>query len=173
MSAHFTPTRTAPDESLLGRDLGYPVGTAQTYFYDEAVRAGSFSSTGEIDFAPGRWARLGAASAAGVMPLPDAAQAGALWTDFSYPFSGELLDFADYLARQRVMGLMVLQGGRRWCEACQYGRGPQHRFLGHSLAKSVTSLAFGLALAEGLLPTLHLRVDALAPRFCGHAVWRG
>jgi CubicO group peptidase (beta-lactamase class C family) len=167
MSAFFNPTLPAPDESLLGRDLGYPVGTAQTYFYDEAVRVGSFSRAGEIDFAPGRWARLGAASAAGVMPLPDAAGAGAFRTDFSYPFSGERLGLADYLARQRVMGLMVVQGGKRWCEAYQYGRGPQHRFLGHSLAKSVTSLAFGLALAEGRLPTLDARVDGLAPAFAG------
>lgn len=167
MSAIFTPTLSAPDEVLLGRELGYPVGTAQTYFYDEAVRVGSFSRTGEIDFAPGRWARLGAANAAGVMPLPDAPQAGALERDIAYRLGGQSLGLADYLARQRVMGLMVLQGGRRWFEAYQYGLGPQHRFLGHSLAKSVTSLAFGLALVEGRLPTLDARVDALAPDFAG------
>jgi CubicO group peptidase (beta-lactamase class C family) len=173
MSALLAPPHPAPDEALLGRDLGYPVGTAQTYFYDEAVRVGSFSRTHEIDFSPGRWGHL-KAQAAGVsdsaappMRLPPAPQAEAFARDFSYVLNGQRLGLADHLARQRVMGWMVLQAGQRWCEAYQYGCGPQHRFLGHSLAKSVASLAFGLALAEGRLPSLDARVDALAPAFAG------
>jgi hypothetical protein len=39
----YTPTRPAPDEDLLGRHSGYPVGTAQNYFFNESVRVGSFS----------------------------------------------------------------------------------------------------------------------------------
>jgi hypothetical protein len=38
----YTPARPAPDEDFLGRQSGYPVGTAQNYFFDESVRVGSF-----------------------------------------------------------------------------------------------------------------------------------
>ena len=34
----------APDEDLLGKAAGYPVGTRGSWFYDESVRVGSFSN---------------------------------------------------------------------------------------------------------------------------------
>jgi CubicO group peptidase (beta-lactamase class C family) len=65
------------------------------------------------------------------------------------------------------MGLMVLQGGQRWFEAYQYKRTPSMRFLGHSFAKSMTSLAIGHALQEGIFASLDIRSDALAPVLSG------
>lgn len=167
MPALYTPTHPAPDEARLGRGLGYPLGDARTYFYDEAVRVGSFSRMEEMDFSPGRFARLQAAEAGNVMALPDAPQCADFLRDFWYAHQGQRRTLADYLARQRVMGLMVVQGGLRWLEAYQYGRTAEQRFLGHSLAKSITSLAFGLALHEGRLPSLEARADALAPDLRG------
>lgn len=37
------PARAAPDEDLLGKAAGYPVGKPANWFYDESVRVGSFS----------------------------------------------------------------------------------------------------------------------------------
>lgn len=161
----YTPTRPAPDEDLLGRHSGYPVGTAQNYFFDESVRVGSFSRMDEIDFSPGRMARLQASSQ--VMPLPVAKQSEAFTENFRYTHKGQPFSLADYLSRQRVMGLMVVQGGQRLFEAYQYQRTPSMRFLGHSFAKSMTSLAFGFALQEGVLSSLDIRSDTLASALKG------
>jgi hypothetical protein len=40
------PVCSAPDEEQLGKSAGYPVATRETWFFDERVRVGSFSSTG-------------------------------------------------------------------------------------------------------------------------------
>ena len=37
------PASAAPDEDLLGKAAGYPIGTRANWFYDERVRIGSFS----------------------------------------------------------------------------------------------------------------------------------
>jgi CubicO group peptidase (beta-lactamase class C family) len=157
----YTPTRPAPDEELLGSLSAYPVGDSQNYFFNEAVRVGSFSRMDEIDFSPGRIARLPAS--AQPMPLPVSSQTEPFTNHFFYTYQGKQHSLADYLSRQRVMGLMVLKGGQRWFEAYQYQRTPSMRFLGHSFAKSMTSLAFGHALQEGIFASLDIRSDVLAP----------
>ena len=42
------PAFAAPDEELLGKDKGYPVGTRANWFFEEGVRVGSFSRIDEI-----------------------------------------------------------------------------------------------------------------------------
>jgi hypothetical protein len=44
------PAGAAPDEDLLGKAAGYPVGSRVNWFYDERVRVGSFS-VGKESFA--------------------------------------------------------------------------------------------------------------------------
>lgn len=156
---------SAPDEDRLGRAAGYPVGTAQNYFFDESVRVGSFSRMDEIDFSPGRMARLQASKQ--VMPLPVSSGAEAFEKDFTYTHAGASLHWRDYLARQRIMGLMVVQGRERLFEAYQYQRTPGMRFLGHSFAKSITSLAFGMAMRDQHIPSLDVRADAAVPGLKG------
>ena len=155
----YTPTRPAPDEALLGSLSSYPVGDSKNYFFNEAVRVGSFSRMDEIDFLPGRMARLQASSH--VMPLPVSKQSETFTKDFRYTHKGQPFSLADYLSRQRVMGLMVVQGGQRLFEAYQYQRTSDMRFLGHSFAKSVTALAFGKALEEKQFPSLDVKAADL------------
>ena len=38
------PALAAPDEDLLGKAAGYPIGTRANWFYEENVRVGSFSN---------------------------------------------------------------------------------------------------------------------------------
>ena len=161
----YTPTRPAPDEELLGSLSGYPVGDSESYFFNEAVRVGSFSRMDEIDFSPGRIDRLQAS--AQVMPLPVSSQSEKFTKNFRYTCQSEQRSLADYLSRQRVMGLMVVQGGQRWFEAYQYQRTPSMHFLAHSFAKSMTSLAFGHALQEGIFSSLDIRSDALVSELKG------
>ena len=161
----YTPTLNAPDEDRLGRQHAYPVGTAQDYFFEEAVRVGSFSRMDEIDFSPGRIARL--APSQQVLPLPVSSQSKTFIQDFRYTHQGEQFSLRDYLSRQRIMGLVVVQGGQRLFEAYQYQRTPDMCFLGHSFAKSITALAFGIALQHQRLPSLEVRADALVPALKG------
>ena len=43
-----SPVSAAPDERLLGKSDGYPIGTRANWFYDERVRVGSFSHLDDI-----------------------------------------------------------------------------------------------------------------------------
>ena len=45
-------TFAAPDEEALGKSRGYPIGTPETFFYDQSVRVGSFSNIDKIRFRP-------------------------------------------------------------------------------------------------------------------------
>jgi len=153
----------APDEDKLGKAAGYPVGTAATWFFDESVRVGSFTHQAEI---PGIY-RGGVnklAPAATPMPLPKSER------EPDYRWSvGDARDLTvdDLLARQRVMGLIVVKDGRIEVERYQYERKPSDRFTSQSMAKSVTALAIGYALGEGRIASLDDRADNYAPGLAG------
>lgn len=152
----------APDEDRLGRALGYPVGTAHNWFWQESVRVGSFTHQAEI-----RGLVRGKPNAMAPAPMPLALPRAAQEPAFRWRIDGQELGVEDYLARQRVMGLLVLKDGEIQLERYQYERGPEHRFLSNSMSKSLVSLAVGLALQEGYLRSLDDRADSYAPRLAG------
>ena len=153
----------APDEDKLGKARGYPVGTAATWFTDESVRVGSFTAHGEIPGLFGRKANVMAASDK-PMSLPRAGDEPAI----KWSIGAERnLTIDDYLNRQRVMGLLIIRDGKIEVERYQYDRGPQHRFLSNSMAKSITAIAIGLALDEGKIKSLDDRTDVYVPKLEG------
>lgn len=158
-------SRAAPDEQKLGRDAGYPVGTAarKSFLDDESMRVGSFTHHGEIRGLYNGKANL-LKRADRPMPLPRAVPE----TDYRWGI-GQLqgLGVNDYLARQRIMGLMVVKDGVIQLERYQYERTPAHRFNSHSMAKSVTALAVGIALNEGKIKSLDDRADSYAHKLKG------
>jgi CubicO group peptidase (beta-lactamase class C family) len=152
----------APDEQALCKDRGYPVGTPNQWFFDECVRVGSFTHQAEI---PGlfRGRPNAMQPAAEPMPLPAAPQA----PDYRWSIGQEKgLTVDDYLARQRVMALLVVRNGVLEVERYQYERTASHRFLSNSMAKTVTALAIGMAAQEGKLG-LDDRADLHAPALTG------
>src|SRR5215212_10870855 len=82
----------APDEDLLGKKAGYPVGTRTNWFYDESVRVGSFSN---LD---GLLPHNTLKRAASALPLPAAANPA----DIEYRFENQTFALNDFLAHQRV-----------------------------------------------------------------------
>ena len=154
-------TFAAPDEEALGKSRGYPIGTPANYFFDESLRVGSFSNIDKIDFRAITLAPL--QPGAQPMSLPQAPAA----PDFKWRIENRTYSVDDYLARQRVMGLIIVKDGVVQLERYQYERTPQHRFISHSMAKSIASLAFGFALQEGLINSLDERADVLAPELKG------
>ncbi len=144
------PASAAPDEELLGRAQGYPVGTATNWLSEPGVRVGSFTHQAEIAELMG-WKVRTLSPGSRTMPLPHAAR--------TPPYRWNIdalrnLTVDDYLARQRIMGLIVIKDGVVQLERYQYGRGAGDRFVSHSMAKSLVSLAVGLALQERRLHSL-------------------
>jgi CubicO group peptidase (beta-lactamase class C family) len=153
----------APDEERLGKPFGYPVGNAANWYYDESVRVGSFSHQAEIKgIFHGQPNVLKPASKP--MPLGKAAQEPDIrWN--AKDARGLTLD--DYLARQRIMGLVVVKDGVVQLERYQYDRKVRDRFTSQSMAKSITALAVGIAQHEGLIKSLDDAAERYAPGLKG------
>ncbi|QQS11685.1 MAG: serine hydrolase [Rhodospirillales bacterium] len=149
--------RAAPDEEALGRSAGYPVGTRSNWFYDERVRVGSFSNLDAI-MPHNRLPRA---------PAPRPLPRGEDLADLRYTFEGGARSIDDFLARQRVTGLMVVRGGAVLAERYQYDRTPAHRFVSQSMAKSITSIGVGFAVAEGRIRSVDDMASAYVPAIAG------
>lgn len=108
---------------------------------------------------PHRLVKAGPAS----QPLPRAPAPPA----FTYAHEGQQLRLDDYLARQRVTGLLVIKDGTVLAERYQHGKGPATRFLSASIAKSVVGLLVGIALEEGRIRSLDDKAAAYAPALAG------
>ena len=55
----------------------------------------------------------------------------------------------DYLARNPTTGLLIARGDTILVERYQYARHDRHRFTSFSMAKTVTAMLVGIAIAEG------------------------
>ena len=153
------PAAAAPDEQQLGKAAGYPIGTPASWFYDESVRVGSFSNLDKL------LPHYTLKKAASPLPLPKAAGE----PKFEYRFENQTHTLDDFLARQRVTGLLLIKDGEILLERYQYDRTPAHRFVSHSMAKSIVSIAVGIALAEGKIASLDDGVSKYAPKLAGSA----
>ena len=149
--------QAAPDEELLGKSAGYPLGTPRTWFYVERVRVGSFSHLDEI------LPHNTLAKPATPMPLPKAAEAAAI----RYRFEGIEYSLDDFLNHQRVTGFLLIRNGEVIAERYQYGRRAQNRFVSHSMAKSIVSIAIGMALAEQKIASLDDKIAKYVPQLDG------
>jgi len=155
----------APDEKLLGKDQGYPVGKAAdgNWYYDESVRVGSFTHQGDI---PGLF--NGGTNVLQPADKPMALAVATREPDYRWDVDqARGLTVDDYLGRQRIMGLVIVKDGVIQVERYQYERKPAHRFTSHSMAKSIAALAIGIALHEGKIESLDDRADRYAPALGG------
>ena len=151
--------QAAPDEELLGKSAGYPLGTPQTWFFSEQVRVGSFSHLDEI--LPHHTLKRSATP----LPLPKAANA----PDITYRFEEKDNSLDDFLDHQRVTGFLLIRDGQVLAERYQYDRTVQNRFVSHSMAKSIVSLGVGMALAEKKIASLDDTVAKYVPKLAGNA----
>lgn len=156
---HAFAAQAAPDEELLGKSAGYPVGTRTTWFFGEHVRVGSFSHLDEI-FPHSTLKKSTAPS-----PLPKAADAPPI----GYLFEGRYYSLDDFLAHQRVTGFLLIRNGEIVAERYQYDRTAQNRFVSHSMAKSIVGLAVGIALAEKKIASLDDIAAKYVPELAGTA----
>ena len=152
-----TPAIAAPDEDLLGKKAGYPIGTGTSLFSDESVRVGSFSNLDRI--------RPHNTLKKATSPLP--LSVSAKEPRIEYRFDGQTYTLDNFLARQRITGLLLIHNREVLVERYQYDRQASQRFLSNSMAKSVVSMAVGIALAEGKIRSLDDLASQYEPRLGG------
>lgn len=139
------PAWAEPDERLLGRDDGYPLGNAGTW-YSNPNRVGAWSALDKVPGVETRKVPRGSAFAfLAKAPNPP---------EVAYRYQNRTFKLTDYLERQRTTGLLVLKKGEVVAEHYRYDRKDDARFISFSMAKSVTSLLVGIALERGHIASL-------------------
>ena len=81
--------------------------------------------------------------------------------------NGEDLDLYDYLADDRVAGLLILKDGKVVMEDYELGIGPDTRWISFSMAKSISSTLVGAALKQGLITSIDDPVTKYVPGLKG------
>src|SRR5438874_2981197 len=84
-----------------------------------------------------------------------------------YYFQGAAADLALYLLRNPTTGLLVARDDTILVERYQYGRNDRHRFTSWSMAKTVTSMLVGIAIAEGRIRSVDDPAAAYVPGLVG------
>lgn len=149
-----------PDVERLGRDQGYPIGTASTW-HRNPYRVGSWSALDQVPGILSRTVKRPSVS----RPLHRAS----LVPDITYRYRGNTLSVSEYLERQRTTGLLILKNGEIVFERYGYGRREDARFLSFSMAKSVTALLVGVAHTRGHIISLDDVAEKYVPALKGSA----
>jgi CubicO group peptidase (beta-lactamase class C family) len=80
---------------------------------------------------------------------------------------GSEYDLFDYLADNRVAGLLVLKDGKVAFEDYELGATPETRWISFSMAKSVASTLVGAAVQQGLIASLDDPLTRYLPQLKG------
>lgn len=86
-----------------------------------------------------------------------------------YRFGDETGSVEDYMAREKVAGLLVISDGRIVLEKYGLEQKPQDRWISFSIAKSVTSMLLGAAIKDGRIGSIDDLVTRYIPELQGSA----
>jgi len=140
-----------PDAEEFGAGLGYPPGD-RTTFFRVGWLVGSHSHLDEIF--PSRLAHKAPAPSR----LVRVAEPPITWQ-----YQARELTLDDYLARTPTTGLLIARGDTILVERYQYGRTDRDRFTSWSMAKTVTAMLVGIAIAEGAIHSIDDLAGAYVP----------
>src|SRR6516225_5582286 len=87
----------------------------------------------------------------------------------AFETGGKRYDLFDYLALNRVAGLLILKNGEVVLEDYELGTGPETHWPSYSMAKSVSSTLIGAALFDGSIASLDDPVTKYVPVLKGGA----
>src|SRR5262249_42643679 len=139
-----------------GANDGYPMGDPWT-FYTLPFLVGSHSHLDEIF--PAHTVRRAA--------TPSRLERSAAEPTVRYQYEGETATVDDYLGRHLATGLLMARRDTILLERYQYGRNDRHRFTSWSMAKTVTSMLIGIAIAEGRIRSVDDPASAYVPDLAG------
>jgi CubicO group peptidase (beta-lactamase class C family) len=141
----FSPS--GPNAELYGALEGYPIADPTLSVqpgdpHQLRFRVGAYSHFDEI------------------YPTHRIKRAAAPWVfkrspgDIRYYYQGNRSSIAEYLSRNPVTGLLIAKDDRIVCEYYQYGRTDRDRLHSQSMAKSITGVLIGAAIAEGAIKSV-------------------
>ena len=142
---------SGPDAADYGAAQGFPLGTPATASQLENL-VGTYSHFGElfpsraVPRATTRWQFKRA-------PEPP----------ISYTFKSERFSIEDYLRRNPATGLLIAKDDTILYEHYQYARTDRDRFLSQSMAKTITAMLIGIAVAENKIRSIDDAVSAYVP----------
>ncbi|MDR3537894.1 MAG: serine hydrolase [Acetobacteraceae bacterium] len=87
--------------------------------------------------------------------------------DFHYTYRGTRSSLVDYLARNPVTGLLIARDDEILFEHYQYGRTDRDRLASQSMAKSITGMLIGIAIANGAIRSVDDTAETYVPGFRG------
>ena len=145
-----------PDAEDYGASDGYPIGDRST-FLSTPFLVGSSSHLDQVF--EGRLVHRATTPS----PLARAASEPAV----RYEYQGHTFTLEDYLTRNPTTGLLVARGDTILIERYQYARHDRHRFTSWSMAKTVTAMLVGTALAEGRIHSVDDPAAAYVPALAG------
>lgn len=90
----------------------------------------------------------------------------------SYVHRGVRQDVETYLARHPATGLLAIRDGTILLERYRYDRRDTHRFTSQSMAKTITAMLVGIAVAEGRIRSIDDPAQTYVPEFAGSALGR-
>ncbi len=99
-------------------------------------------------------------------PLPTAARD---FSNVAYTIDGRRYSLDEFIDEARVAGLILVHRGRVLYEHYGLGNDAATLWVGYSIAKSVVSLLYGAALADGYIADLDDPVIRYLPRLAGGA----
>lgn len=90
-------------------------------------------------------------------------------TALSFPSGGKTYDLPDYVALNRVVGLLLLKDGKIAYEHYDYGFTPTSRWMSMSIAKSFVSTLVGAAIKDGYIQSVNDPVTKYLPQLARSA----
>jgi CubicO group peptidase (beta-lactamase class C family) len=76
-------------------------------------------------------------------------------------------DLCDYISRNRVVGLLVVQADRIVLEHYEHGVGPDTRWISMSMAKSISTTLVGAAIQDGCIDSVDDPLTRYLPELAG------
>ena len=150
----FSPT--GPDAAAYGADRSYPLG-ARGPRPPQVNMVAHYSGFDRL-FAHHS---VGRPSQASVLRRAVAELA------LTYRYQGNNYSLADYLDRNPTTGLLIARGDTILFEHYRYGRTDRDRFLSASMAKTVTGMLVGVAVAEGAIRSIDQPAADYEPDLAG------
>ncbi|HXO69744.1 MAG TPA: serine hydrolase [Bradyrhizobium sp.] len=142
---------SGPDAADYGAASGFPAGTQATASQPEHLVA-TYSHFGEM------------------FPSRQVKRAATPWRfkrapepPISYTFKSDRFSIADYLARNPATGLLIVKDNTILYEHYQYARTDSDRFLSQSMAKTITAMLIGIAVADNKIRSIDDPVSAYVP----------
>lgn len=143
----------APDEDLLGKSRNYPINhNRHTFPIADEFLVGTLSNMTKVY-------RHAVVKAGGDKMKP--LELGEL-PPIRYQYR-KTLTLEDYLARNRVTGIMIIKDDKVLLEQYRYGRTQTHQFSSMSIAKTITALLIAAALDDGSIASLDDPVSKYVP----------